>query len=132
MRGAEPGDTLAVEILDLHTRGWGWTAILPGLGLLPDDFPDPYLRIFDLSDGDLIHFREDIEIPLDAVLRDDGRLPRGRERAAGHAARARSAATWTRASSSKGTTLFLPVQVARRAVQLRRRPRPPRATARSA
>src|SRR5215207_8158106 len=22
---AEPGDTLAVEVLDLHTEGWGWT-----------------------------------------------------------------------------------------------------------
>ena len=31
VEGAEPGDTLAIEILDLHTRGWGWTAILPGL-----------------------------------------------------------------------------------------------------
>ena len=30
VEGAEPGDTLAVEIVDLHTRGWGWTAILPG------------------------------------------------------------------------------------------------------
>ena len=49
VRGAEPGDTLAVEILDIHTRGWGWTAILPELGLLPEDFPNPYLRIFDIS-----------------------------------------------------------------------------------
>ena len=38
--GAQPGDTLAIEVLDLHTQGWGWTAILPGLGLLADDFPD--------------------------------------------------------------------------------------------
>ena len=35
VEGAEPGDTLAVEVLDIHTEGWGWTAILPGLGLLP-------------------------------------------------------------------------------------------------
>src|SRR3954470_3037385 len=48
VEAAEVGDTLAVEILDLHTRGWGWTAILPGLGLLPEEFPDPYLRVFDL------------------------------------------------------------------------------------
>ena len=34
VEGAEPGDTLAIELLDLHTKGWGWTAILPGLGLL--------------------------------------------------------------------------------------------------
>src|SRR5262245_6716958 len=43
VRGAKPGDTLAVEVLDLHTVGWGWTAILPGFGLLPEDFPDAYL-----------------------------------------------------------------------------------------
>jgi acetamidase/formamidase len=35
VRGAAPGDTLAIEVLDIHTQGWGWTAILPGLGLLP-------------------------------------------------------------------------------------------------
>ena len=39
VEGAQPGHTLAIEILDLHPLGWGWTAILPELGLLPDDFP---------------------------------------------------------------------------------------------
>lgn len=51
VEGAQPGDTLAVEILDLRTRGWGWTGILPGLGLLPDDFPEPYLRISEIVDA---------------------------------------------------------------------------------
>ena len=60
---------MAVDILDIHTKGWGWTAILPGLGLLSEDFPDPYLRVFDLTLGDVAYFREDIAIPLDAVLR---------------------------------------------------------------
>jgi acetamidase/formamidase len=64
VNGAEPGDTLAIEILDIRTRGWGWTAILPGLGLLPDDFPDAYLRIFDISNGDYAYLREDIAVPL--------------------------------------------------------------------
>ena len=49
--GAQPGDTLAIDILDIHTQGWGWTGILPGFGLLPEDFPDAYLRIFDLTAG---------------------------------------------------------------------------------
>jgi acetamidase/formamidase len=62
--GAQPGDTLAVEVLDIHTQGWGWSAILPGLGLLPDDFPDAYLRIFDISNGGVAYMREDIVIPL--------------------------------------------------------------------
>jgi acetamidase/formamidase len=64
VEGAQPGDTLAIEILDVHTKGWGWTAILPGLGLLADDFTEPYLRVFDCSLGDRTHFREDIVIPL--------------------------------------------------------------------
>jgi acetamidase/formamidase len=64
VEGAEPGDTLIVEILDMHVKGWGWTAILPGFGLLADDFTEPYLRIFDLSLGDRTYLRDDIAIPL--------------------------------------------------------------------
>jgi acetamidase/formamidase len=75
--GAQPGDTLAVEILDLHTLGWGWTAILPGLGLLPDDFPDPYLRIFDLPHGDVAYFRDDIAVPIEPFLGTMGVCPAG-------------------------------------------------------
>src|SRR3954470_23210146 len=68
VEGAEPGDTLAVEILELETRRWGWTAVIPGLGLLADDFPDPYLRIFDLTTGEETHLREDVAIPVAPFL----------------------------------------------------------------
>jgi acetamidase/formamidase len=77
IHGAEPGDTLAVEILDIRTQGWGWTAILPGLGLLPDDFPDAYLRVFDLSHGDLAYLREDVAIPLEPFFGTMGVCPEG-------------------------------------------------------
>ena len=30
VEGAEPGDTLAIEILAMETRGWGYTLIIPG------------------------------------------------------------------------------------------------------
>src|SRR5579859_4805447 len=33
VRGAEPGDALEVEILDLRCGSWGWAALFPGLGL---------------------------------------------------------------------------------------------------
>ena len=49
--------------------------------------------------------------PRRAVLRDDGRLSRGRE-AQEVMPPGRSAGTWTRGSSSQGTTLYLPVEVA--------------------
>ena len=45
VKGARPGDVLAVEILELRPRDWGWTAIIPGFGLLADEFPEPWLRI---------------------------------------------------------------------------------------
>jgi acetamidase/formamidase len=77
VRGAQPGDTLAIEILDIHTQGWGWTAILPGLGLLPDDFPDAYLRVFDLSGGDVAYLREDIAIPVEPFFGTMGVCPAG-------------------------------------------------------
>ena len=40
---AKPGDTLEVEILDAHHRGWGWTSIISGLGFLKDRFKEPLL-----------------------------------------------------------------------------------------
>ena len=49
VKGARPGDVLAVEILELRPRDWGWTAIIPGFGLLADDFPDPWLRISEVD-----------------------------------------------------------------------------------
>jgi acetamidase/formamidase len=75
--GAQPGDTLAIEILDIHTQGWGWTAILPGLGLLPEEFPNAYLRVFDLSHGDVAYMRDDIAIPLEPFFGTMGVCPAG-------------------------------------------------------
>lgn len=41
VEGAEPGDALVVTLEDLLTASWGWTANIPGFGLLAGDFPDP-------------------------------------------------------------------------------------------
>ena len=49
--GAEPGDVLEVELLEFHPADWGWTASIPGFGLLADDFPQAALRITRLADG---------------------------------------------------------------------------------
>ena len=60
--GAEPGDALVVEILDFEESGWGWTALIPGFGLLTDEFPDPYLHISQY-DGERVRFTSDITLP---------------------------------------------------------------------
>ena len=108
--GAEPGDTLAVEILDLHTQGWGWTAILPGLGLLPEDFPDPYLRIFDLTAGDVTYLREDIAIPIEPFMGTMGVCPAGASAQPIMPPGTFGGNMDTR-QLTRGTTLYLPVQV---------------------
>ena len=108
--GAEPGDTLAIEVLDLHTQGWGWTAILPGLGLLPDDFPDPYLRIFDLTTGDVTYLRDDIAIPIEPFMGTMGVCPAGASAQPVMPPGAFGGNMDTR-QLTRGTTLYLPVQV---------------------
>ena len=44
--GAEPGDALKVTLLSFDPSGWGWTAIVPGFGLLAEDFPEAALNIW--------------------------------------------------------------------------------------
>jgi acetamidase/formamidase len=65
--GAEPGDTLAVDVLGLDHHGVGWTYVYPGeegTGLLPDEFPDAAVHTWELE-GDVGHFVQGIEVPLD-------------------------------------------------------------------
>ena len=50
VRGAEPGDQLAIHLESFTHRGWAWTSLIPGLGLLPEDFPDHHLFIWDLQE----------------------------------------------------------------------------------
>ncbi len=49
--GAKPGDALKIEVLELKPKSWGWTALLPDFGLLADEITDPYLKIWDISQG---------------------------------------------------------------------------------
>jgi acetamidase/formamidase len=44
--GAEPGDVLKVTLLSFAPSGWGWTANIPGFGLLADDFKEPALHLW--------------------------------------------------------------------------------------
>jgi acetamidase/formamidase len=60
--GAEPGDTLVVDLLDLQLSGWGWTALIPDFGLLADEFPDPFLHIT-RHDREQVEFTADIRLP---------------------------------------------------------------------
>ena len=62
---ARPGDTLQIDVLEVKPAAFGWTAIVPGLGLLPEDFTEPYLHMWDLSEGTYAQFNERVRIPLE-------------------------------------------------------------------
>lgn len=51
--GAMPGDALEVTILEFAPSGWGWTANIPGFGLLADRFTEPHLHIWEYDPATL-------------------------------------------------------------------------------
>jgi len=75
VEGARPGDTLQIDVLDLAPGPWGWTALMPETGLLPDDFPDPYLRIFDLRNAASAHLATGVDVPIEPFLGTMGVAP---------------------------------------------------------
>lgn len=64
IKDAMPGDTLEVEVLEFKQKGWGWTAIIPGFGLLHEEFPTPTLHLWELNDDQVAEFIKGIKIPL--------------------------------------------------------------------
>jgi len=63
IHGAQPGDTLAIEVLEVAHKGWGWSSIIPGLGFLKDRFTDPYLFQWEL-DADVSRSLHPAVVPL--------------------------------------------------------------------
>jgi len=65
--GAEPGDTLIVEIVEVVPKDWAWTGVIPGFGLLAEDdvFQEPYLHIWDLTNGHSAEFKPGIVVPFE-------------------------------------------------------------------
>jgi formamidase len=51
VNGAERGDLLEVEILEVEPDRYGFTIQVPGFGFLRDEFPDPYIAKWAIADG---------------------------------------------------------------------------------
>ncbi len=51
IKGAEPGDLLEIEFLDVIPGDWAFTGIRPGRGYLSDYYHEPFLAIWTLRDG---------------------------------------------------------------------------------
>ncbi len=53
VEGARAGDALVVDVLEISLAAVGWSAIIPGLGLLANKFPGPYVRAWVLCPGEV-------------------------------------------------------------------------------
>ncbi|HKE20706.1 MAG TPA: acetamidase/formamidase family protein [Kofleriaceae bacterium] len=49
IEGAEPGDILVCEVLEVIPDRFGYTVQVPGFGFLRDDFPEPYIARWDID-----------------------------------------------------------------------------------
>jgi acetamidase/formamidase len=112
VHGAQPGDTLVVEVLDVRPAlDWGWTAIRPGRGLLPEaDFDKPYLNIWDLSDGTHARMGTAVAVPIEAF---PGVMGVALDEPGGHSTMPprRSGGNMDIRQLAAGSTLYLPVLV---------------------
>lgn len=47
--GAQPGDVLQIDVLEVSHKGWGWSSVVEGLGFLKHRFADPFFFLWQLE-----------------------------------------------------------------------------------
>lgn len=111
IRDARPGDVLQVDIHSIDIQAWGWTANIPGFGLLADTYQEPFLHIWELDlERDVTQFRPGISVPLDPFIGVIGLAPA----APGQHSTvppSRVGGNMDTRFMRAGTTLYLPVEV---------------------
>ncbi len=63
VRGAEPGDSLVVELLEVNPGPTGFATLIPGFGQLIEQVRSPLTRVFRVEDG-IVHMNEHVSFPL--------------------------------------------------------------------
>jgi len=114
VEGATPGDTLQVDVLSVDTADWGWTGLIPGFGLLHDEFPEPALKIWKLDkEKGFAWFDEKkgIKIPLRPFAGEMGVAP-GKNGAFSTIPPYKTGGNIDTKHLSVGSTLYLPIEVA--------------------
>jgi amidase len=75
INGAQPGDTLVADILDIQVWDWGASLIIPGFGFLQDTIPGPYTKVFHFEDSGWIRYGEKLRIPFKPMIGTIGVAP---------------------------------------------------------
>lgn len=110
VEGAHPGDVLQVDVVEVEPGPFAWTAIMPGFGLLHEEFSDPYVRIWDLSDRRFAYLGDEIRIPLEPFCGVMG-LARAERGERSTVPPARTGGNMDIRRLVAGSTLYLPVEV---------------------
>ena len=74
--GAEPGDSLAVEILDIRLADEGFVAVKANIGLLAERAGHYATRVVPVRDG-YVHYNERIKLPVRPMVGVIGTAPAG-------------------------------------------------------
>src|SRR5580658_896643 len=113
VEGAEPGDVLKVTLLSFAPSGWGWTANIPGFGLLPEDFKEAALHLWRYDPKTLAPalFGRWAKVPLKPFTGTIGLAPAEPGRHSVVPPR-RVGGNMDIRDMSQGTELFLPIEVA--------------------
>jgi acetamidase/formamidase len=111
IQGARPGDVLQVDIHSIGIASWGWTANIPGFGLLADAYDAPFLHTWELDlERNVAQFKPGISVPLDPFIGVIGLAPA----APGQHSTvppSRVGGNMDTRFMRAGTTLYLPVEV---------------------
>jgi amidase len=67
VRGAEPGDSLVAEILDVRPIEWGVATLIPGFGQLIEQVQAPLTRLFEVQDG-WIRMNDRVRFPAQPMV----------------------------------------------------------------
>ncbi len=74
VEGAQPGDTLIVEVVDITVTDQGHIALIPNTGVLKNYTNPPHTKIWQIVDGESV-FNEDIRFPIRPILGTFGTMP---------------------------------------------------------
>lgn len=111
VEGAEAGDVLAVEILDLEPGDWGWTGMGPDFGFLAGENNASGFKTYKLDkENNIVNFAENIRIPLKPFLGVIGVAPNTEEMLLTFPPRA-NGGNMDDPNIVKGVTVYLPVFV---------------------
>ncbi len=108
IEGAEPGDVLKVEILEIEVNKHGIMAAIPDAGLLGEQVEHSLIKIIPVKDGQII-FNEQIHLPLNPMIGVIGVAPREGSIPCGTPDH--HGGNMDNSRIKQGSTLYLPVMV---------------------